>query len=43
MQYKAEVNPELFHYGENNFPCSAQSCSIIHLNKVEKTNKIKAV
>lgn len=41
MQCKAEVSPELFYHGENNFPCSAQSGGIC-LNNVEKTKKVKA-
>lgn len=43
MQCKAEASAEIFHHGENHFPCSAQSCGIIYLNKVEKAQKIKGV
>lgn len=39
MQCKAEVSTELFCHEENKFPCSAQSCGIIYLNKVKKTKK----
>lgn len=41
MQRKAEVSTELFYRGENKFPCSAQSCGIIYLNKVKKNKKKK--